>query len=92
MKNWQGIPTTRLNYISAVATQGKSGHYKIFDGRRGGFSFATLIKRTCRDNFSPHFISSHFPTFAPKWNKLCTNSKNRIPDMLIINFFEKKVH
>ena len=55
MKNWQGIPTTRLtlsgevmvprdrksilaistelfNYIIAFATQGKSGHYKIFDG------------------------------------------------------------
>ena len=54
MKNWQGIPTTRLtlgdevmvppdnsplafstellNYIIPFATQGKSGHYKIFDG------------------------------------------------------------
>ena len=54
MKNWQGIPTTRLtlgdqvmvprdnstlafsielrNYIIAVATQGKSGHYEIFHG------------------------------------------------------------
>ena len=54
MKNWQGIPTTRLtlggevmvprdnstlafsteflNYIITFATQGKSGHYKIFDG------------------------------------------------------------
>ena len=54
MKNWQGIPTTRLtlggevmvprdnstlafstellNYIIAFATQGKSGHYKAFDG------------------------------------------------------------
>ena len=54
MKNWEGIPTTRLtlggevmvprdnsmlafstellNYIIAFATQGKSGHYKIFDG------------------------------------------------------------
>ena len=54
MKNWQGIPTTRLklggelmvpqdnsmlafstellNHIIAFATQGKSGHYKIFDG------------------------------------------------------------
>ena len=54
MKNWQGVPTTRLilggevmvlrdnstlafstellNYITAFATQGKSGHYKIFDG------------------------------------------------------------
>ena len=54
MKNWQGIPTTRLTltgevmvprdnrtltfsteplkYIIAFATQGKSGHYKIFDG------------------------------------------------------------
>ena len=54
MKNWQGVPTTRLtlggevmvprdnstlafstellNDIIAFATQGKSGHYKIFDG------------------------------------------------------------
>ena len=53
MKDWQGIPTTRLtlggevmvprdsmlafstellNYIVAFATQGKSGHYKTFDG------------------------------------------------------------
>ena len=54
MKNWQGIPTSRLtsggevmvprdnsplvfstelfNYIIAFATQGNSGHYKIFDG------------------------------------------------------------
>ena len=54
MKNWEGIPTTRLtlggevmvprdnsmlafstellNYMIAFATQGKSGHYKIFDG------------------------------------------------------------
>ena len=54
MKNWQGIPTTRLtlggdvmlprnnstlafstellDYITAFATQGKSGNYKIFDG------------------------------------------------------------
>ena len=54
MKNWQGIPITRLalggkvmvprdnstlafstellNYIIAFTTQGKSGHYEIFDG------------------------------------------------------------
>ena len=59
MKNWQGIPTTRLtlggevmvprdnstlafsteilNYVVAFATQGKSGHYKIFDGWPRGF-------------------------------------------------------
>ena len=69
MKNWQGIPITRLtlggevmvprdsstvafstellNYIIAFAIQGKSWHYKIFDGCTRGFLLATLIKICC---------------------------------------------
>ena len=40
--------TELLNCIITLATQGKSGHYKIFDGWPSGFLFATLmIKRGC---------------------------------------------
>ena len=40
----QAFSTELLNYIIAFATQGKSGHYKIFGGWPRGFLFATLIK------------------------------------------------
>ena len=41
-------------------------------------------KRTCQDNCSSP--GSHFPSFAPNWRRICTNSKNSIPDMLVIFF------
>ena len=36
--------TELLNHMIAFATQGKSGHHKIFEGCPRGFLFATLIK------------------------------------------------
>ena len=34
-------------------------------------------------------IALSCPFFSPNWNRLCINSKNSIPDMLVIFAFEK---
>ena len=36
-----------------------------------------------------HVIASHFSSFAPNWNRLCTSSKNSISDTLVIFFLNK---
>ena len=59
------ISTELFNYIIAFAIQGKSGHYKIFDGCPRGFLFATLIKicykvLKCQPRSRVIIISCHY--------------------------------
>ena len=46
-------------------------------------------KRTCQDNFSPRNSPLISILLLPNWNRLCTNSKNSIADMLVIFISEK---